>query len=146
MSEDKEAPEPETEATLLKMLNELKNLTKSGWELSLSWRPGARRIERIGGVNYALNGEVTPNNVIIIYVKDFKEAKAVLMHEFLEHIIKREFSEPYILLSQMVSQAYEDIIYFRQENIIDALTILLSKLPRKKKLERLHIIEEVEEK
>lgn len=130
---------------LKKRLDELKILFQGhGGSLKVEWTPGKKHIEKIGGARYYLNGEVV-DDVIKIYVEDFDEAINVLLHEFIEHIIKKEFSEPYILLTQMVSQAYDDISYFRQEKVIDALTILLKKMPRTKKLEKIGIIRRVDD-
>jgi len=126
-------------------LEELKKMFRGhGVELKLNWMPGKFPVEKIGGAEYFLNGEVK-DDTIFVYVTEREEAANVLMHEFIEQVLKKEFSEPYVLLTQMMSQAYEDVAYFRQEAVINVLVTLLSKATRTKKLLKLDIIRRVED-
>jgi len=133
------------QALLEERLVELKKLFGgAGDELRVIWMPGTKRIETITGTAYKLNGEVKGHS-ILIYVSNISEAEDVLLHEFIEHVIKEEFSKPFIILSEMLAQTYTDVAYFKQEKIIDALAVLLSKrLSKTKKLERLKVIERCE--
>jgi len=126
-------------------LVELKRMFEgAGGELIVVWAPGTEMIREINGTPYKLNGEVKSHR-ILIYVMNIQQATDVLLHEYIEHIIKEEFSKPFIVLSQMLSQTYADVAYFKQEKIVKALTTLLSKrLSETKKLEKLKVIEKCE--
>lgn len=97
-------------------LNELKQATNMGHELSLEWVPDR---------GSKLSGEVK-DSVIYIYEEDEAKAIRTLKHEFLDHLVSQAI-EPYKVITNALIKTLNEDAYRRKEKIIDALTRLTNK-------------------
>lgn len=80
-----------------------------GFELEVSWTPK---------FNSSIEGEIIGKK-IYIYSENFEDAKMVLVHEYLENILKMTFSKPYVAVINKLLEFINQDIYKMQEKIIE---------------------------
>ena len=99
-----------TQKMLENLLEELKRLFRSGYELEVIWVPKE---------SSSLSGEVR-NETIIIYERDLQRARETLIHEFLDYMISSVYKPSVNLLNLLIKGVNEEV-YRRKENLVDSL-------------------------
>lgn len=120
------------QAILEKELKRLQEKLCFGGDMTVKWLPDEVEFVEIHGEKKELGGKIE-GSVIKIFETDKKEALWTLRHEFIENMIKTEFSEPYLNLANAIMTTFDNTTYQRQERIIEKLTMLMARVKKDNK-------------